>query len=110
MDKRTQEEVGESRLNTSNEVEFRWLDAKIQGNDTVLFRLEDGALVKVKVDIGRAGLALNFKNPDGSPHYNISANLRLSVVLSDKKFKLPKSSLQVQTQTPSKPTPAGQLA
>jgi hypothetical protein len=74
-------------------IEFKWLDAKLVGSDTVVFRLEDGAMVKVKVDIDRAGVALNFKNPDGSPHYNINASLKVSVVPSGKKFLIPKSLL-----------------
>jgi len=74
-------------------IEFKWLDAKLIGSDTVVFRLEDGAMVKIKVDIDRAGVALNLKNPDGSPHYNINASLKVSVVPSGKKFSIPKSQL-----------------
>ena len=67
------------------------------GNDTVAFRLEDGAMVKVKVDIGRAGVAVNFKNPDGTPHYNVNAGLRIQVIPKSKKFYIPKSKLRVPT-------------
>jgi hypothetical protein len=74
-------------------VEFRILDYKLVGNDTVVFRLEDGAIVKIKVDIGRAGVATNFKNPDGSSHYNIAANLSITVIPPEKKFSIPKSQL-----------------
>ena len=90
-------------------IDFKWLDSKVQGNDTVVFRLEDGALVKVKVDIDRAGVATNFRNPDGTAHYNISTSLRMSVIPSDKKFTVPKASLQT-AQPPPKPTPYGQLS
>ena len=47
-------------------VQFRILDYKLIGSDTVAFRLEDGAIVKIKVDLDRAGVAENFKNPDGT--------------------------------------------
>jgi len=77
------------------QVEFKWLDAKLVGSDTVVFRLEDGAMVKVRVDIGRAGVAINFKNPDGTPHYNVSAGLRIQIIPKSKKFYVPKSKLRV---------------
>jgi len=53
-------------------VEFKWLGAKLVGSDTVTFRLEDGAFVKIKIDINRAGVALNYANPDGTPYYHIA--------------------------------------
>lgn len=74
-------------------VEFKLLEAKLVGSDTVVFRLEDGAMVKIKVDIERAGVATNFKNPDGSPHYNIGAGLKINVVPSERRFFVPKSQM-----------------
>ena len=59
----------------------------------MFFRLEDGAMVKIKVDIDRAGIAINLTNPDGSPRYNINASLKVNVVPSGKKFSIPKSQL-----------------
>jgi hypothetical protein len=76
------------------QVDFKWLDAKLVGSDTVVFRLEDGAMVKIKVDIGRAGVAINFKNPDGTPHYNVGAGLRIQIIPKSKKFSIPKSKLR----------------
>ena len=76
-------------------VEFKWLEAKLTGNDTVVFRLEDGALVKIRVDINRAGVATNFKNPDGTPHYSIDTGLRIQIIPSSKKFYIPKSKLRI---------------
>lgn len=96
------------KLSKDDQIEFKWLEPKLQGNDTVVFRLEDGALVKVKVDIDRAGVATNFRNPDGTPHYNVNANLRLTIIPPDKKFTIAKSSLQVP-QAPKK-TPPGQVS
>jgi len=92
------------------QIEFKWLEAKSQGNDTVVFRLDDGALVKIKVDIDRAGVALNFTNPDGTPHYNVNTNLRLTIIPPEKRYKMPKASLQVPPSAPRQAPPSGQLA
>jgi hypothetical protein len=86
-------------------IEFKILDYKLLGSDTVVFRLEDGAMVKVKVDIARAGIAINFKNPDGSPHYNINANLTINVIPAEKKFVIPKSQLAPTAPKESKMKP-----
>ncbi len=79
---------------SEEKVEFKILDVKLVGSNTVVFRLEDGAMVKVKVDIERAAVAIDFKNPDGTPHYNIGTGLRLTVIPKDKKFYIPKSKLK----------------
>ena len=78
-----------------SQVEFKWLDSKLVGSDTVVFRLEDGTMVKVKVGINRAGVAIDFKNPDGTPHYNVAADLRVQIIPKSKKFYIPKSRLRV---------------
>jgi hypothetical protein len=80
----------------SDKIEFKFLDVKLVGNDTVTFRLEDGALVKIKVDVDRAGVAVNFTNPDGSSHYNINASLKVNVVPMKKNFYLPKPQFPPQ--------------
>ena len=79
---------------SGDKVEFKWLDIKLTGSDTVVFRLEDGALVKVRVDINRTGVATNFKNPDGTPHYNVNAGLHIQIIPKSKKFYIPKSKLR----------------
>ncbi len=79
---------------SEEKVEFKILDVKLVGSNTVVFRLEDGAMVKVKVDIERAAIAIDFKNPDGTPHYNIGTGLRLTIIPKDKKFYIPKSKLK----------------
>lgn len=91
------------------QIEFKWLEAKSQGNDTVVFRLDDGAVVKIKVDIDRAGIALNFTNSDGTPHYNVNTNLRITVLPPDRKFKVPRASLQIQPSVPKRSPPSGQV-
>ncbi len=84
---------------SEEKVEFKILEAKLVGSNTVVFRLEDGTMVKVKVDIERAAVAIDFKNPDGTPHYNIGTGLRLTIIPKDKKFYIPKSKLK---RAPSK--------
>lgn len=79
---------------SEEKVEFKILDAKLVGSNTVVFRLEDGAMIKVKVDIQRAAVAINFKNPDGTPNYNIQTGLNLTIIPKDKKFYIPKSKLK----------------
>ena len=79
---------------SEEKVEFKILDVKLVGSNTVVFRLEDGTIVKVKVDIDRAAVAIDYKNPDGTPHYNIGTGLRLTIIPKDKKFYIPKSKLK----------------
>jgi len=88
---------------TSGEkIEFKILDSKLIGSDTVVFRLEDNAMVKVRVMIDRAGVAVNFTNPDGSPNYNIAASLHIAVIPPSKKFSIPRS--QLVRPPPKEPT------
>ena len=86
-------------------VEFKWLEAKPQGNDTVVFRLENGTTVKVRVSLDRAGLALNMKNPDGSDVYNFNANMQVSVIPVEKKFSIPRSQMPNPTAQTKPPDP-----
>ena len=82
---------------TEDKIEFKMLKAKLVGSDTVVFRLEDGAQVKIVVGIGRAGVAVNFKNPDGTPRYNINTALRLDVTPPKKKYFIPRSKMKIPT-------------
>jgi hypothetical protein len=86
-------------------IEFKWLDAKCTGNDTVVFRLEDGSTVKIKVDIDRAGVAIGVSNPDGTPHYEIGTALKVTVIPSKKSYFVPKSKLQMVVPTGSQDLP-----
>ena len=79
-------------------VEFKWLEAKPVASDVVVFHLENGATVKVRVSLDRAGVALNMKNPDGSDLYNFNANLQMTIIPPEKKFTVPRSQLQIPTQ------------
>jgi hypothetical protein len=75
-------------------IEFKWLDAKCTGTDTIVFRLEDGATVKVKIDIDRAGIAAGITNPDGTPHYEIGTSIKVTVVPPKKAYYILKSQLK----------------
>ena len=61
-------------------IEFQMLDYERLENDYVSFKLEDGTIVKVKVDLDRVGKAINFTNPDGTPHYAINTAVKLSII------------------------------
>jgi len=91
-------------MSSKEKTEFKMLDYKRLENEYVAFELEDGTVVKVKVDLDRVGKALNFKNPDGTPHYAINTSIKLSIIPSDKKFSVEKSSLKNK-----KPPPPSQM-
>ena len=84
-----------------DEIEFKQLDSKPIASDIVTFRLEDGATVKIRVDIDRAGIAINYKNPDGSPHYNIAVSNKIAITSPDKKFRMPSEEIK-RPNNPSK--------
>ena len=81
-------------------IEFKMLDYKRLENDFVSFELEDGTIVKVKVDLDRVGKAINFKNPDGTPHYTINTSVKLSITPPDKKFIVEKNTLKGKSSQP----------
>ncbi|MFY9300655.1 MAG: hypothetical protein WAO91_05650 [Candidatus Nitrosotenuis sp.] len=86
-----------------NKIEFKMLDYERVGNDFVAFKLEDGALVKVKVDLDRVGIATNHKNPDGTPHYAINTSVKLTIIPNERKFSVEKNLKEKQ------PPPPGQM-
>lgn len=75
---------------TSNEVEYELLDATPIGSNTVVFRISDGSSVKVRVDIERAAVAVNFKNPDGTPYYTFNFGNHVTVIHKNRRFRGPK--------------------
>jgi hypothetical protein len=70
-------------------IKFKQISAKVVGSNVVNFRLEDGTLLKVHVDMGRIGVAVDRKNPDGTPIYNANVNLRLDFQTKDGTFYAP---------------------
>ncbi len=81
-------------------IDFKMLDYKRLENEFVSFELEDGTIVKVKIDLDRVGKALNFKNPDGTPHYAINTSIKLSILPKDGKFTVEKTSLKNKRPSP----------
>ncbi len=89
-----------SDSNIPEKIEFKMLDHERVGDDTVIFKLEDGTIVKVKVDLDRAGIATNYKNPDGTLHYAVNTSVKVFVIPYDKKFSLPKGQVKAQSTKP----------
>ena len=61
------------------QIKYKMISAKLEGSNVVSFRLEDETLVKIYVDMPRVGVAVDRKNPDGTPVYNVNANLRVDI-------------------------------
>ncbi len=87
-------------MSSKEKIEFKMLDYERLENDYVSFKLEDGTIVKVKIDLDRVGKAVNYTNPDGTPHYAINTAVKLSIVPSDKKFSVEKTSLKGKNSSP----------
>jgi len=87
-------------MSSREKIEFKMLDYERLENDYVSFKLEDGTIVKVKIDLDRVGKAVNYTNPDGTPHYAINTAVKLSIVPSDKKFSVEKTSLKGKNTSP----------
>jgi len=85
----------------SEKIKFKILDYKRIENEFVTFELEDGTIVKVKVDLDRVGKAINFTNPDGTPHYAINTSVKLSIIPTDKTFTVHKNSITGKSSPPS---------
>ncbi|KAG0512166.1 MAG: hypothetical protein V3T63_02450 [Nitrosopumilaceae archaeon] len=83
-----------------NKIEFKMLDFERLENEFVSFKLEDGTVVKVKVDLDRVGIATNFSNPDGTPHYAINTSVKLTVIPSNRKFSVEKTSIKGKQSSP----------
>lgn len=88
--------------------DFKVLDSKLLGNDTVVFRLEDGAMLKVKVFLGMAGVAINPDgslklDPNGGPIYNFNLNPHVTIIQPNRTYKAP-----LNLPTPTAQPPKGQ--
>ncbi|KAG2478205.1 MAG: hypothetical protein NPMRTH1_690011 [Nitrosopumilales archaeon] len=81
-------------------IEFKMLDYKRLENDFISFKLDDGTIVKVKVDLDRVGKAVNFTNPDGTPRYAINTSVKISVIPADRKFSVEKNTLNPKKSSP----------
>ena len=79
-------------LMSENKIEMKMLESKLLTNNIIKFELEDKTIVMVKVEIARVGVATTYKNPDGSPHYNIEVANTMQIIPKDKKFFITKPS------------------
>ncbi len=84
-----------------DKVEFKWLEAKCVGGNVVMFRLEDGAQVKVTVELDRAGVAIDQVGADGMPMYNLNFSNKANVIPANRKYSVPKTQLGVDKVTPA---------
>ncbi len=78
----------------SDRIEFRMLDYECLDKDTVTFKLEDDTIVKVKVDLDRVGVATNYTNPDGTPHYLVNTSIKIKIIPSNKRFTVEKRHIK----------------
>ena len=92
-------------MSTKDKIEFKMLEHERVGDEHVTFKLEDGTIVKVKVDLDRVGIALNYKNPDGTSHYAVNASLKLSIIPNERKFFVGSDAIKGK----SPPSPPGQM-
>ena len=92
-----------SNNDTPDEIEFKMLEANVDGSDEVTFQLEDGSIIKIRVNIDRAGVATNYRNSDGSKHYNVQASMSVNVISSDRTYKLSKPGMKSDKSVISKP-------
>jgi hypothetical protein len=76
-------------------MKFKMISAKLVGSNVVNFRLEDGTLMKIHVEIGRMGVAVDAKAPDGSPIYNFNLNPRIEFVPKDRTYLAPAPNMPI---------------
>lgn len=84
------------------QIKFKQLSVKPVGSNVVNFRLEDETLVKIHVELARVGVAVDRKNPDGTPLYNFATNLRFETVTKDKTFYAPPPPQPTQSTSSKK--------
>ena len=85
---------------SKDKVEFKMLDHQRVGDEYVTFKLEDGTIVKVKVDLDRVGIATNYVNSDGTPHYAVNASLKLSIIPNERKFFVAHDAVKSKSTSP----------
>jgi len=61
------------------------IEAKNVGTNTIVFMLEDGTKVLVKVEVGRCGKRLNEK---GEAQYHLDFHNNVRFIPKNKKFKV----------------------
>lgn len=84
------------------QIKYKMISAKLEGSNVVSFRLEDETLVKIYVDMPRVGVAVDRKNPDGTPVYNVNANLRVDIEPKDKTYYAPAPPMPTKSASDKK--------
>lgn len=77
-------------------IKYKQISAKLVGSNVVNYRLEDGTLFKIHVDLARVGVAVDRKSPDGMPLYNFGIGTRVEVQSKDKIYYAPLPRLPTQ--------------
>jgi hypothetical protein len=84
------------------QIKYKQISAKLVGSNVVNFRLEDGNLLKIHLELTRIGVAVDRKAPDGTPIYNIAMNPRVEIETKDKTFFAPAPPMPTQSTTDKK--------
>ena len=84
------------------QIKYRQISAKLVGSNVVNFRLEDGNLLKIHVELTRVGVAVDRKAPDGTPIYNFALNPRIEIETKDKTFYAPAPPMPTQSTSDKK--------
>jgi hypothetical protein len=80
----------------TEQIKYKLISAKLVGSNIVNYRLEDGTLLKIHVELTRAGVATDRKAPDGSPLYNFAINPRIELISKDKTYFAPPPRIPTQ--------------
>jgi hypothetical protein len=84
------------------QIKYRQISAKLVGSNIVNFRLEDGNLLKIHLELTRVGVAIDRKAPDGTPLYNLSMNPRVEIETKDKTYFAPAPPIPTQSTSDKK--------
>jgi hypothetical protein len=89
-------------------IEAEFVEAKLAGSNTVMYNLDDGARLKVVVELNSV-LKAKETNPDGSNKYHANIGLNLTFIpKTGQTVKVPRRVF-AQPQRPKQP-PTGQVA
>ena len=84
------------------QIKYKQISAKLVGSNVVNFRLEDGNLLKIHLELTRIGVAIDRKAPDGTPIYNFAMNPRIEIETKDKTFYAPAPDIPTQSTSDKK--------
>jgi len=90
----------------AEQIKYKMISAHLVGKDNIVrFQLEDETLLILHAELTRVGVAIDRKNPDGTPIYNVNLNVRMDFQTKDKVFYAPAPPMQMQMKNaPEKST------